>query len=170
MMDLDKNTRSAQQKTKRSVQRGIGSVKALLKPAMRTKQWLAGIVDSLINRNEDTVKTELIESPGYRSTVFKASRLALKLGMFGIAFTINPYIGAAYAALETTRFVDKERLRREVEGEMAAEMKILDDKIQKADEAGDMKSKYEMMRLRAKMERITSDIPRSVIKHGRSVS
>ena len=170
MMDLDKNTRSAQQKTKRSVQRGIGSVKTLLKPAMRTKQWLAGIVDSLINRNEDTVKTELIESPGYRSTVFKASRLALKLGMFGIAFTINPYIGAAYAALETTRFVDKERLRREVEGEMAAEMKILDDKIQKADEAGNLEDKYKMMRLRAKMERITSDIPRSVIKHGRSVS
>lgn len=170
MMDLDKNTRSLQQKSKRSVQKSIGSVKTLLKPAMRTKQWLAGVIDSLIKRNEDTVKTEIIESPGYRSTLFKASRLALKLGMFGIAFTINPYIGAAYAALETSRFVDKERLKREVEGEMAAEMKILDHKIQKAEEAGDLKAQYELMRLRAKMERITSDVPRSVVKHGRSVS
>lgn len=170
MMDLDKNSRSLQQKSKRSVQKGIGSVKTLLKPAMRTKQWLAGIVDSLIKRNEDTVKTELIESPGYRSTIFKASRLALKLGMFGIAFTINPYIGAAYAALETSRFVDKERLRREVEGEMAAEIDILDYKIEEAKAAGDVKAVSEMKRLRAKMTRITSDVPRSVVKHGRSVS
>ena len=170
MMDLDKNTRSLQQKSKRSVQKSIGSVKTLLKPAMRTKQWLAGIVDSLIKRNEDTVKTEIIESPGYRSTLFKASRLALKLGMFGIAFTINPYIGAAYAALETSRFVDKERLKREVEGEMAAEIDILDYKIEEAKAAGDVKAVSEMKRLRAKMTRITSDIPRSVVKHGRSVS
>lgn len=170
MMDLDKSTRSLQQKSKRSVQKGIGSAKTLLKPAMRTKQWLAGIVDSLIKRNEDTVKTEIIESPGYRSTLFKATRLALKLGMFGIAFTINPYIGAAYAALETSRFVDKERLRREVEGEMAAEIDILDYKIEEAKAAGDVKAVSEMKRLRAKMTRITSDIPRSVVKHGRSVS
>jgi hypothetical protein len=170
MMDLDKESRKVQQKSKRSVQKGIGATKTLLKPAMRTKQWLAGIVDSLIKRNEDTVKTEIIESPGYRSTLFKATRLALKLGMFGIAFTINPYLGAAYAALKTSQAIDKERLKREVEGEMAAEIKILDDKIQKADEAGDLKAKYEMMRLRAKMTRITSDIPRSNVKHARSVS
>lgn len=170
MLDLDRNTRSLQQKSKRSVQKGIGATKTLLKPAMRTKQWLAGIIDSLINRNEDTVKTEIIESPGYRSTLFKATRLALKFGMFGICLTINGYIGAAYAALQVSRFADKERLRREVQGEMATEMKILDDKIQKADEAGDNKAKWEMMRLRSKMERIVSDTPRSVVKHGRSVS
>ena len=170
MMDLDKNTRSLQQKSKRSVQKGVGATKALLKPAMRTKQWLAGIVDSLIRRNEDVVKTEIIESPGYRSTLFKASRLALKLGMFGICFTINGYIGAAYAVLQVSRFADKERLRREVQGEMGTEMKILDDKIQKAEEAGDMTSKYQLMRLRSKMERITSDTPRSNVKHARSVS
>lgn len=170
MMDLDKESRKVQQKSKRTVQKSIGATKTLLKPAMRTKQWLAGVVDSLIKRNEDTVKTEIIESPGYRSTLFKATRLAIKFGMFGIALTINPYIGAAYAALEVSRGIDKERLRREVQGEMATEMKILDDKIQKADEAGDNKSKWEMMRLRSKMERIVSDTPRSVVKHGRSVS
>ena len=170
MMDLDKESRKVQQKSKRSVQKGIGATKTLLKPAMRTKQWLAGIVDSLIKRNEDTVKTEIIESPGYRSTLFKATRLALKLGMFGIAFTINPYLGAAYAALKTSQAIDKERLKREVEGEMAAEIDILDYKIEEAKAAGDVKSVSEMKRLRAKMTRITSDIPRSNVKHARSVS
>ena len=170
MMNLDKNSRSLQQKSKRSVQKGVGFTKALLKPAMRTKQWLAGIVDSLIKRNEDVVKTEIIESPGYRSMLFKATRLALKLGMFGIATTINPYIGAAYAALEVSRGIDKERLKREVQGEMAAEIDILDYKIEEAKAAGDVKAVSEMKRLRAKMTRITSDIPRSVVKHGRSVS
>ena len=170
LMDMDRNTRKLQQKSKRTVQKSIGATKALLKPAMRTKQWLAGIVDSLIKRNEDTVKTEIIESQGYRSTLFKATRLALKFGMFGIAFTINGYIAGAYALLQVSRFADKERLRREVQGEMATEMKILDDKIQKADEDNNLKAKYQMMRLRSKMERIVSDTPRSSVKHARSVS
>lgn len=170
MMDLDKGSRSLQQKSKRTVQKSVGAAKTLLKPAMRTKQWLSGVIDSLITRNEDAVKTEIIESPGYRSTLFKATRLALKFGMFGICFTINGYIGAAYAALQVSRFIDKERLKKEVQGEMGTEMKILDDKIQKADEAGDLKAKYEMMRLRSKMERIISDTPRSNVKHARSVS
>ena len=170
MLDLDKESRHIQQKSKRSVQKGIGGVKTLLKPAMRTKQWLAGIVDSLIKRNEDAVKTEIIQNDGYRSTLFKATRLALKLGLFGIAFTINPYIGAAYAGLEGTRAIDKNRLKREVENELATEVKIIDDKIEKADEANDLESKYKLMRLKAKMQRITAGIPHSNVKHGRSVS
>lgn len=170
MMDLDRSTRSLQQKSKRSVQKGVGFTKALLKPAARTKQWLAGIVDSLIKRNEDAVKTEIVENDGYRSTLFKASRLALKLGMFGIAGTINPYIGAAYAALEASRFVDKERLKREVAKEMSTEIKIIEDKIQKADEEGDLQAKYKMMRLKSRMEQIVEGVPRANVKHSRSVS
>lgn len=170
MMDLDKGTRSLQQKSKRSVQKGVGFTKALLKPAARTKQWLAGVVDSLIKRNEDTVKTEIIENDGYRSTLFKASRLACKLGMFGIAATINPYIGAAYAALQVSRFADKERLKREVSKEMATEIKILDDKIKKADEAGDNQAVWKMMRLRSRMTQIVEGIPTANVKHARSVS
>lgn len=170
MMDLDKNSRSLQQKSKRSVQKGVGFTKALLKPAARTKQWLAGVVDSLIKRNEDTVKTEIIENDGYRSTLFKASRLACKLGMFGIAATINPYIGAAYAALQVSRFADKERLKREVSKEMATEIKILDDKIKKADEAGDNQAVWKMMRLKSRMEQIIEGVPTANIKHARSVS
>ena len=170
LMTADMNSRKVQQKSKRTVQKSIGATKALLKPATRTKQWLAGIVDSLIKRNEDTVKTEIIENDGYRSTLFKASRLALKLGMAGIAFTLNTYIGAAYAALQVSRAVDKERLKREVENEMATEMSILQDKIQKADEAGDLKAKYELMRLEGKMKQITSGIRHGNVKHPRSVS
>ena len=169
-MDVDRKTRSAQQKAKRTVQKTVGTAKALLKPATRTKQWLAGVVDSLVQRNEDKVKSEIIESPSYRTTLFKASRLALKFGMAGICFTINGYIGAAYLAIQASRAVDKERLKKEVQGEMATEMKILDDKIRKADEAGDNKEKWQMMRLRSKMERIVTDTPRSGVKHGRSVS
>lgn len=168
-MDVDRKTRSAQQKAKRTVQKSVSSTKALLKPATRTKQWLAGVVDSLVQRNEDKVKSEIIESPSYRTTLFKATRLALKLGMTGIAFTINGYLGAAYVALQVSRAIDKERLKKEVQGEMAAEMRILDDKIRKAEEAGDYKEKWQMMRLRSKMERIVVDTPRSTIKHTNSV-
>ena len=170
LYDVDRNTRNLQQKSKRAVQKGIGTAKALLKPATRTKQWLASVVDSLINRHEDAVKTEIIENDSYRSTLFKASRLALKLGMAGIAFTLNTYIGVAYVALQASKVLDKERLKKEVENEMATEIEILDYKIQKADEAGDVKAVAEMKRLRSKMTQIASGIRHSNIKHPRSVS
>ena len=170
MMDLDRSSRSLQQKSKRSVQKGVGFTKALLKPATRTKQWLAGIIDSLIKRNEDTVKTEIVENDGYRSTLFKASRLACKLGMFGIVATINGYLGAAYVALQASRFVDKERLKREVSKEMSTEIKIIEDKIKKADEDNDLQAKYKMMRLKSRMEQIVEGVPRANVKHSRSVS
>jgi uncharacterized membrane protein (DUF106 family) len=90
--------------------------------------------------------------------------------MFGIAGTINPYIGAAYAALQVSRFADKERLKREVSKEMATEIKILDDKIKKADEAGDNQAVWKMMRLRSRMTQIVEGIPTANVKHARSVS
>lgn len=166
-MDVDRNTLSFQQKAKHGVQKGIQTVDAFVKPVTRAKQWLAGIVDSLVERKEDKVKADIIENPSYRTKLFKAGRLALKLGLFGILFTINGYIGAAYAVAEVASLADRERLKKEVQGEFAAEMKILDDKIRLADQDNtpeSRKAKWEMMRIRSKMERIVTQTPKSVFK------
>lgn len=171
-MDVDRNTLPLQQKAKRKVEKGIQTVDAITKPVRRTKQWLAGIIDSLVERNEDKVKAEIIENPSYRTTLFKAGRLALKLGLFGILFTINGYIGAAYAVASVSKFADRERLKKEVQREFGAEMKILDDKIRLADQDNTPESrqaKWKMMRIRSKMEGIVSETPRSLYKSSKTI-
>lgn len=171
-MDVDRNTLPLQQKAKRKVEKGIQTVDAITKPVRRTKQWLAGIIDSLVERNEDKVKAEIIENPSYRTSLFKAGRLALKLGLFGILFTINGYIAAAYAVMSVSKFADRERLKKEVQREFGAEMKILDDKIRLADQDNtpeSRKAKWEMMRIRSKMEGIVSETPRALYKSSKTI-
>lgn len=171
-MDADRQTLSWQQSAKRKLQKATNTGKALLKPVTRTKQWLTKHVDSLIKRDEDRVKAEIIESPSYRTSLYKAMRIALKLGLTGVCFTINGYLGAAYLAIQGAKIVDKQRLRKEVQEEFATEIKILDDKIRKADEDDtpeSRKAKWQMMRLRSKMEKIMSDSPKSKFRHPNSV-
>lgn len=167
-MDVDRKTLKHQQEAKRKVQKGINTGKAVLKPVARTKQWLTNIVDSLIKRDEDKVKAEIIENPSYRTALYKAGRLALKLGLFGLCFTINGYLGAAYAIIQGAKLADKQRLKKEVQEEFMAELEIIDDKIKQADEAGDLESKYKMVRLRSKMRTIVAQSPSSTISHPRN--
>lgn len=166
-MDVDRNSLSFQQKMKRKVQKGVQTVDAITKPVTRTKQWLAGIVDSLVQRQEAKVKQEIIENPSYRTTLFKAGRLALKLGLFGIMFTINGYLGAAYAVAQVSSHIDRDRLKKEVQNEFGEEMKILEDKIRLADQDNTPESrqaKWQMMRQHAYLSRIVAETPKAVFK------
>ena len=138
-------------------------------PITRTKNKLKDIVNSLIQRDEDAVKTEIIESPSYRSALFKAGRLAIKLGLTGVAFTISGWVGAATLGVLALRHADKTRLRREVTEEFMTEIKILDEKIDRAkqelryndnsaDAAKKRKQLYQDMRLRDRMAGMVADV------------
>lgn len=165
-MDRDMKLLSAQQNGKRVVQKGINTTRAVLKPASRAKQWLTKLVDSLVQRDEDKVKAQIIENPSYRTSLYKGCRLALKLGLIGLSATISGYLAATLAGIGVLKIADKERLKREVQDEFQTEIKILDDKIQKADENGDLKQKYEMMRMRTKMASIAAGTTsRKIISH-----
>ena len=168
-MDLDRKSLPKQQAAKKAADDVVATTKAVTKPVVRTKHWLLGIVDSLVKRREDKVKADLIQSPSYRTAVFRAGRIALKAGLLGVAFTVNMYLGIAYAALLASNAYDKQRLRKEVEAEFAVEMRILDDKIRLADQENTpeaRKAKWQMMRLRGKMERIvTNDAMRAKVIH-----
>ena len=172
-MDRDRKKLPKQQAAKKAVDTTVGTAKAVTKPVVRTKHWLLGIVDSLVKRREDKVKAEIIESPSYRTALFKASRIAIKIGLTGVAFTINRYLGAAYLLLQASNAYDKQRLRNEVEQEFATEMRILDKKIHQAEMENTQESRqamYKMMRLRGKMERIaTKEAPRARVKHPSAV-
>lgn len=166
-MDRDREKLSKHQERKKTTQKIINTGRAVVKPIARTKKWLTDLVDSLIKRDEDKVKADIIEKPGFRTALFKAGRLALKLGLTGVAFTINGYVGMAYLALQGAKIADRERLKKEVQEEFAAELEILNDKIRLAD-ADDTpqsrKDKWQMMRLRSKMEHIVAGTPRSRVR------
>lgn len=166
-MDRDREKLSKHQERKKTTQKIINTGRAVVKPIARTKKWLTDLVDSLIKRDEDKVKADIIEKPGFRTALFKAGRLALKLGLTGVAFTINGYVGMAYLALQGAKIADRERLKKEVQEEFAAELEILNDKIRLADADNtkqSRKDKWQMMRLRSKMEHIVAGTPRSRIR------
>ena len=176
-MDVDRKTLPLQQKAKRSVQKVINTKDAVVKPIGKTKKWLTDLIDSLIKRDEDKVKAEIIENPSYRTSLYKAMRVAVKMGLVTTAFTISGYLGAAVATAEVAKIADKQRLKKEVQNEFGAELSILEDKIRMADHDamyGDnktesRKAKWQMMRLRSKMQQIAVATPSSKIKHPSSV-
>lgn len=171
-MDVDRNTLSFQQRAKKKIEKGIQTIDTATKPISRAKQWLAGIVDTLISRREAKVKEEIIENPSYRTVLFKAGRLATKLGMFGILFTINGYIGAAYAVASVSGFADRERMKKEVQREFGANIEILTEKIaiaKQQDTPESRKAAWEMMRVRSYMEDIVAGTPKSVFKTSNTI-
>lgn len=154
-MDRDRKTLANQQEAKRGVQKVANTGKAVLKPVTRTKQWLTKVVDSLIKRDEDKVKAALIENRSYRSAVFKASRLAIKLGLISVAFSIQPYLGLTVAGIEGLKLADRNRLKKEVQREMESELGIIDEKIKDLNSINTpeaRKEKYEYMRMKKKIE------------------
>lgn len=171
-MDRDRKLLATQQKAKKGVQKIANTGKAVLKPVTRTKQWLAGIVESLIRRDEDQVKAEIIENPSYRSMLYKATRLALHLGMIGVATAIQPYLGVALVGVEGLRLADRQRLKKEAQRELETEINIIDEKIRDLESMGTAearKEKYKYMRKKSELESMLIQAPRSVVKHPRSV-
>ena len=159
-MDRDRKSRAKLQEAKKGVQKTQNTVRAAFRPIERTKQWLANMVNSLVERDENKVKEEIIENPSYRTSLYKALRLAVKLGLTGIAFTISGYLGAAVSVWQVGRMADKQRLRREVQDEMVTELRIMDEKITKARADGNQQELYKLMRIRSKMESIAADASR----------
>lgn len=169
-MDRDRKKLPKQQAAKKTANKVVSTAKAVAKPAIRTKQWLLGIVDSLVQRSDDKVKAEIIQERSYRTALYKAMRIAIKAGLAGVAWTISGYLCAAYVAIVAAKEIDKQRLKKEVRREFAVEMRILDDKIRVADQNGDFQDKWKMMRLRSKMESIAAnEATHQTIAHPSSV-
>lgn len=166
-MDNDRKTLAAQQKAKKGTTKAINTGKAVLKPISRTKQWLTNMVDNVINRDEDAVKAEMLDNKSYRSAVFKAARLATKLGLTGVLYALSPYLGVGYAGVQGLKAIDKHRVRKEFGRELLTELDIIDQKIR--DLSGErnpeaMKQKYELMRLRQKMIEKIPDSQKTLVK------
>ena len=159
-LDKDRENLVNRQEAKRRFQKFGNTVRAKAKGVTRTKMWLTNVINSLIERDETKVKQEIIENPSYRSSLYKALRLAIKLGLTGVAFTVSTWLGAAYALIQVAKASDKARLRREVQDEMVTELKILDEKIEHASQTKNQQELYKLMRIKGKLTGIAADASR----------
>lgn len=172
-MDKDRETLAKQEEAKKKVQKAVNTGRAIKKPFTRTKKWLIKMVDSCIERDENAVKAQIIESKSYRTALYKATRLALKLGLTSIAFTISGFLGMAYLAIQGAKLADRERLRKEVGEEFGTEIEILNKKIEQAERENTPESRkqmYQMIRMRNKMIRIASSASKSHFARPKNVS
>lgn len=172
-MDKDRESLEKQEKAKKKVQKAVNTGRAIKKPFSRTKKWLIKTVDSCIERDENVVKAQIIESRSYRTALYKATRLALKLGLTAIAFTISGYLGAAYLVIQGAKLADRERLRKEVQEEFGTEIEILDKKIEQAERENTPESRkqmYQMIRMKNKMIRIAGSASKSHFARPNNVS
>lgn len=148
ILDVDRKKKKKRDKVK-------NSITAAAQPIKRTKRWLKKTIDSLVKRDENKVKAEILENDDYRHTLHKAARFAIRIGAIAVAFTINAYVGSALLGIQIMRNIDKkERLTKEVQEEFATELEIINAKIDKAEREHDDKAKWKLMRLRSKMEHL----------------
>ena len=159
-MDKDRESMSRRQEAKKRLQKFGNTARAKLRPITRTKKWMTNVVNSLVERDENKVKEEIIENPSYRTSLYKALRLAVKLGLTGVAFTVSGWLGAAVGTYYIAKGVDKNRLRREVQDEMVTELKVMEEKIENARNKGNQQELYKLIRLKGKMETIAADASR----------
>ena len=159
-MDRDRKSLPKRQEAKRKFQKFGNTARAKTKGLARTKLWLTNVVNSLVERDENKVKEEIIENPSYRTSLYKALRLAVKLGLTGVAFTVSTWLGTGVAALQLARYNDKARLRREVQDEMVTELKILDEKIDYAKRNNNQDELYKLMRIKGKLTGVAADASR----------
>lgn len=163
-MDRDRETLAKQQTQEKGVQKAINTTKATFKPLARKKAWLRKQVESVIKRDEDAVKKELTENPSYRSSIFKAYHLALKAGLIGVCFAIQPHLGAFVTLILGLRANDKRsRLKKQVQREIETDLRIVDEQIKYCSynrTKENQKKMYELMRLRSKLEDSLVQVPK----------
>ena len=177
-MDVDRATLPAQQKAKRGVQKVVNTGKAIVKPIGRTKQWVRSFVDSLIKRDEDRVKADLIENPSYRSALYKVARLAIKTGAAALFFSVSPWLGVGYLGIQGAKLVDRDRLRKEANQEIATEIQIIDEKIEHLKSGSrwgneqteeQRQELYKLMRMRQKLVELSTNARKQNLANPKSV-
>lgn len=165
-MDADRKTLPLQQKAKKGLQKVTNLGKSILRPIDRARTWVTHFYDDLMKRDEDRVKREIMENDSFRGTIRKVARLALKLGMFTVFSHVSGLLAAAYAGLEVASAIDKPRIRREIQADYVAELRVLDEKIK---DARTNEEKYQLMRQRDELKRDIAKSTKSFLKSSRDV-
>ena len=113
------------------------------------------VVDSIKKRidewdeMDDNRRKEYIIKPGFRKKYFKALKLCIL--HYG-AFAINPVLNIVLLICHNFSNTKDVRIRNELTRELKAEIKVTEEKIEDAKANGDNKQKYQLMRIKEKLE------------------
>lgn len=97
---------------------------------------------------DDKRKQKMLE-PGFRKNYYKKMRHAIA---YGVAFAINPLLDIMVFFVNYCNKERDARLRNELLHELEAEVRICDEKIRDADSGDDKKKKYQLMRIKDKLQ------------------
>ena len=103
-----------------------------------------------VDEKDDERRIKYMTEPGFRKKAFRNLKLAI---MYGSAAQIKL---AFVPVTALTRHFSKEkdrRIRNELLNKLETEIKICDEKINDANSEGDKNEKYQLMRIKAKLER-----------------
>lgn len=98
---------------------------------------------------DDNRRKEFLLKPGYRHKIIKHFKNAIMLGSVA---SINLACIPMFALVHHCSKTKDKRIRNELARELENEIHICEEKINDANSAGDNKSKYELMRIKDKLE------------------
>lgn len=101
------------------------------------------------DKMDDKRRKDYISKPGNRKKVFKSTRIALTYYVTAIT---APLLTIVYFIVRCFSKEKDIRIRNELLHELDTEIKICDEKINDAASAGETKKKYELMRIKEKLE------------------
>lgn len=141
--DSEKAAKSAEER-----QKFKNAANAISQKPKRTISGLQEFVSNFDKWDENRRKKFMLK-PGFRHKIFKHMRNAL---MLGVAANVKlAYIPMMGLIAHVSRMKD-DRIRTELTRELENEIKICEEKINDANSDGDKKSKYELMRIKDKLE------------------
>ena len=147
-MDLDVKVKALKAKGKQASMNIKNTGKAILKaPTNLVNGWKDMV--SKWDAMDDLRREEYIIKPGFRKHYFNGLKTAITYG--GAAYA-SPLLVPVVAICRSLSKKKNMRIRNELTNELATEIKVIDAKIEDASQAGDKKEKYQLMRLRDKLE------------------
>jgi hypothetical protein len=155
-MDLDLKM----QKHVENISKAVGEVKNAGKAVLRIPGNIVNLMKTGIdewNRMDEEKRKEKIIQPGYRNEIFKTLKTAIQYGavwsykkyMVIVMFICKHTVLHPFYKADEAR---NKRLRNELTAELETEIAVTEEKIQDASSNGDQKQKYELIRIKKKLE------------------
>ena len=141
---------------RRNAQDARNAGKAIAKVPMNVTDSIKKTLNDWDEMDDNRRKAYIIQ-PGVRKKYFKALKIAI---MHGVAFAINPLLNVILLICQKISSSKNIRIRNELAKELEAEIKVTEEKIEDAKNAGDNQQKYKLMRIK---EKLTAELTRVTV-------
>lgn len=134
--------------------KGAGRIKTAVKKSVDPFERTINNLVNKIREEDRKERTEKILSGQYTFSVGKAIRKAIMLIASGALLKSAPVIGAItlLTSFAVNKYLD-DKQRKRIISELEAELKMVDEKLDDAKSDGERQKKYELMRIKMKLEK-----------------